>query len=347
MGQRITHLHIYKEDTRKPMLYVNTGNSHDPSLNLAAEEYVIRNIAPGEDILLFYINGPSIIIGRNQNTVQEINTDYVEANGIKVVRRLSGGGAVYHDEGNLNFSFIAPHSKDNFHNFKKFTEPVIKVLNNMGVPAELRGRNDIVVHDQKISGNAQYVAGERMVSHGTLLWQANLTRVGEALRVKAAKIESKGIKSIRSRVANITEFIDGEPMSVEAFRSRIIEGVFEGAELQTYVLTPEDWEAVEKLASERYRNWDWNYGRSPAFDIQRETRYAGGEIEVYLDVAQGVIQDLKFYGDFFGQRGVEELEKKLVGVRYAPESIAKALEDVNIGDYFINYSLEELITLLY
>lgn len=123
--------------------------------------------------------------------------------------------------------------------------------------------------------------------------------------------------------------------------------MFEGAELQTYELTPEDWEAVEKLASERYRNWDWNYGRSPAFDIQRETRYAGGEIEVYLDVAQGLIQDLKFYGDFFGQRSVEELEKKLVGVRYAPESIAKALEDVNIGEYFINYSLEELITLLY
>jgi lipoate-protein ligase A len=329
------------------MLYVNTGNSHDPSLNLAAEEYVIRHIAPEEEILLFYINGPSIIIGRNQNTIQEINTDYVEANNIKVVRRLSGGGAVYHDEGNLNFSFIAPHSKDNFHNFKKFTEPVIKVLNNMGVLAELRGRNDIVVNDQKISGNAQYVAGERMVSHGTLLWQADLGRVGEALRVKAAKIESKGIKSIRSRVANITEFIEGEPMSVEAFREHIIESVFEGKEIKSYQLTASDWEAVEKLADERYRNWDWNYGRSPAFDIQRETRYAGGEIEVYLDVAQGEIKDIKFYGDFFGQRGVDELETLLVGTRYAPESLAKALEKVTISDYFVNYSLEELIALLY
>ena len=329
------------------MLYVNTGNSHDPSINLAAEEYVIRHIAPEEEILLFYINGPSIIIGRNQNTIQEINTDYVEANNIKVVRRLSGGGAVYHDEGNLNFSFIAPHSKDNFHNFKKFTEPVIKVLNNMDVSAELRGRNDIVVNDQKISGNAQYVAGERMVSHGTLLWQADLGRVGEALRVKAAKIESKGIKSIRSRVANITEFIEGEPMSVEAFREHIIESVFEGKEVRSYQLTASDWEAVEKLADERYRNWDWNYGRSPAFDIQRETRYAGGEIEVYLDVAQGEIKDVKFYGDFFGQRGVDELETLLVGTRYAPESLAKALEKINISDYFVNYSLDELIALLY
>ena len=254
---------------------------------------------------------------------------------------------MYHDEGNLNFSFIAPHSKDNFHNFKKFTEPVIKVLNNMGVPAELRGRNDIVVNDQKISGNAQYVAGERMVSHGTLLWQADLGRVGEALRVKAAKIESKGIKSIRSRVANITEFIEGEPMSVEAFREHIIESVFEGKEVRSYQLTASDWEAVENLADERYRNWDWNYGRSPAFDIQRETRYAGGEIEVYLDVAQGEIKDVKFYGDFFGQRGVDELETLLVGTRYAPESLAKALEKINISDYFVNYSLDELIALLY
>ena len=329
------------------MLYVNTGNSHDPSINLAAEEYVIRHIAPEEEILLFYINGPSIIIGRNQNTIQEINTDYVEANNIKVVRRLSGGGAGYHDEGNPNSSFIAPHSKDNVHNFKKFTEPVIKVLNTMGVPAELRGRNDIVVNDQKISGNAQYVAGERMVSHGTLLWQADLGRVGEALRVKAAKIESKGIKSIRSRVANITEFIEGEPMSVEAFREHIIESVFEGKEVRSYQLTASDWEAVENLADERYRNWDWNYGRSPAFDIQRETRYAGGEIEVYLDVAQGEIKDVKFYGDFFGQRGVDELETLLVGTRYAPESLAKALEKINISDYFVNYSLDELIALLY
>ncbi len=217
----------------------------------------------------------------------------------------------------------------------------------MGVPAELRGRNDIVVDGQKISGNAQYVAGERMVSHGTLLWQTDLGRVGEALRVKAAKIESKGIKSIRSRVANISEFIVGEIMSVEAFRSRIIEGVFEGGDAREYVLTDTDWQAIKQLAQDRYRNWDWNYGRSPAFDIRRETRYPGGEIEVYLDVAQGVIKDIKFYGDFFGQRSVDELECALMNVQYTPIAIASALENLPIRDYFVNFSLEELISLLY
>lgn len=182
------------------MLFVENEPNKDPRINLAIEEYLIRNVAPKEEILLFYINQPSIIIGRNQNTVQEINVDYVREHDIIVVRRLSGGGAVYHDLGNLNFSFIAPNSPGNFHNFQKFTQPVIQVLTKMGVPAELSGRNDILANGKKISGNAQYVSGPRMVSHGTLLWNTDLSIVGEALRVKQAKIESKGIKSVRSQI---------------------------------------------------------------------------------------------------------------------------------------------------
>jgi lipoate-protein ligase A len=193
------------------MLFVENEPNNDPRINLAIEEYLIKNIAPQEDILLFYINQPSIIIGRNQITVQEINVDYVEEHGIIVVRRLSGGGAVYHDLGNLNFSFIAPNSPDNFHNFRKFTQPVVDVLGKMGVPAELSGRNDILVDGKKISGNAQYVSGARMVSHGTLLWETNLSRVGAALKAKPAKFEGKGIQSVRSRVANIMTFCREPP----------------------------------------------------------------------------------------------------------------------------------------
>ncbi len=331
------------------MLYVNTGNSHDPSLNLAAEEYVIRNIAPKDEILLFYINGPSIIIGRNQNTIQEINTDYVEEHNIKVVRRLSGG---------VGGRCITMRAISTFHSSRltpKITSPTLKNSLSQSSRCSMRWAYLLNCADEttlwstgkKISGNAQYVAGERMVSHGTLLWQTDLGRVGEALRVKAAKIESKGIKSVRSRVANISEFIQGDLMSIEAFRSRIIEGVFEGGDVREYVLTDDDWQAIQQLAQERYRNWDWNYGRSPAFDIRRETRYPGGEIEVYLDVVQGVIKDIKFYGDFFGQRSVDELEKALTNVQYTPPAIAKALENMLISDYFVNFSLEELISLLY
>lgn len=174
------------------MIFVENEPNNDPRVNLAIEEYLIKNIALKDEILLFYINQPSIIIGRNQITVQEINVDFVEENNIIVVRRLSGGGAVYHDYGNLNFSFIAPNSPDNFHNFRKFTQPVVDVLNQMGVPAELSGRNDILVEGKKISGNAQYVAGPRMVSHGTLLWDTDLSQVERRSGSSRQNLRAKG-----------------------------------------------------------------------------------------------------------------------------------------------------------
>ncbi len=330
------------------MLFVENEPNNDPRVNLAIEEYLIKNIAFGEDILLFYINQPSIIIGRNQITVQEINVDYVEENDIIVVRRLSGGGAVYHDLGNLNFSFIAPNSPDNFHNFQKFTQPVVDVLKSMGVPAELSGRNDILVDGKKISGNAQYVSGARMVSHGTLLWDTDLSRVGAALKVKPAKFEGKGIQSVRSRVANITEYLPQNQATIMDFRQMIITGVFGGGEVNEYKLTADDWDKIAELSHERYHNWDWNYGRSPAFAINRETRYAGGTIEAWLDISKGgVITQVCFCGDFFGQRDVGELEKTLQGTRYEASALKTKLEDVSVGDYFVNFGTEELLDLLY
>ncbi len=328
------------------MLFVDNLNNPDPRMNLAFEEYAISNIAPDEEILLFYINEPSIIIGRNQITIQEINIDYVNEHGIHVVRRLSGGGAVYHDLGNLNFSFIAPFSTENFHNFRKFTEPVVKVLQSMGANAELSGRNDLTIEGKKVSGNAQYVKGNRMVSHGTLLYNTDLERVGEALRVKASKIESKGIKSVRSRVANITEFLENAP-SILDFRQRIIEGVFASEPFNEYRLTEKDWEAVRQLKEERYATWDWNFGRSPAFNLRRETRYAGGEIEALLMISRGKIRSIRFFGDFFGQREVLPLEKALEGCDYEPAAMKAALEGFEICQYFVNCSVDELIRLLY
>jgi lipoate-protein ligase A len=330
------------------MLFVENEPNKDPRINLAIEEYLIKSIAPKEEILLFYINKPSIIIGRNQNTIQEINVDYVKANDIIVVRRLSGGGAVYHDLGNLNFSFIAPNSPGNFHNFQKFTQPVIKVLMKMGVPAELSGRNDILVDGKKISGNAQYVFGPRMVSHGTLLWDTDLSVVGEALRVKKAKIESKGIKSVRARVANITEFLPENPPDIMSFRQMIIDSVNSENPLEEYVLSETDWANIRQLSSERYQTWEWNFGKSPAFGIQREIQYGGGLVEAWLDVSRGgVINRVKFYGDFFGQRDVAELEAALAGCHYDHSAILERLGDLEVNDYFINLTATGLLDLLY
>ncbi len=223
------------------MLFIDNKGITDPRINLAIEEYCLKNLNIDETYLLFYINEPSIIIGKNQNTIEEINTDYVEENGIHVVRRLSGGGAVYHDLGNLNFSFITKDDGESFHNFKKFTDPVVEALRELGVQAELSGRNDILVEGRKISGNAQFSTKGRMFSHGTLMFDSEIDHVVSALKVRKDKIESKGIKSIRSRVANISEFLT-DKVSMEKFRSLLLEKIFGGTDnVNEYVLTEEEY----------------------------------------------------------------------------------------------------------
>jgi lipoate---protein ligase len=322
------------------MRFVDNQNEHDPAVNLALEEYVLRNAQTAEDLLMFYINAPSIIIGRHQNTVEEINQDYVEQHDIHVVRRLSGGGAVYHDLGNLNFSFITEARPENFRNFRKFTEPVVRALAALGVPAELSGRNDLLVDGRKISGNAQYISKGRMVSHGTLLFDSDLSHVSEALNVQGSKITSKGIKSVRSRVANISEFL-AQPMDVETFRAYLLTQIFAGSDtIPEYPVRTEDWAAVRQLADARYRSWEWTYGHSPDFNIEKRERFPGGEINARLDVQQGLIRFVKFYGDYFAEMEPEALEQRLVGVRYSREDIIRALQNESIDRYISGMDLQ-------
>jgi lipoate---protein ligase len=328
------------------MFFIDNKGITDPRINLAIEEYALKNLDINETYLLFYINEPSIIIGKNQNSVEEINTDYVESNGIHVVRRLSGGGAVYHDFGNLNYSFITKDDGDSFHNFRKFTEPVITALKQMGVNAELSGRNDILAEGRKISGNAQFSTKGRMFTHGTLLFNSEMEHIVSALRVKKDKIESKGIKSVRSRVANISEFLT-ETLTIEEFRSALLKFIFQGKEVTEYVLAEEDWEKIYQLSRERYQNWDWNYGKSPKFNLQHSHRFPVGQIDVRLDVDKGIIENCKIYGDFFGVGDVSEIENKLKHVRYEKSEVEAALKDVDTTYYFGNVSKEEFINLIY
>jgi lipoate---protein ligase len=328
------------------MLFIDNKGITDPRINLAIEEYALKNLDINETYLLFYINEPSIIIGKNQNSVEEINTEYVESNGIHVVRRLSGGGAVYHDLGNLNYSFITKDDGNSFHNFLKFTEPVIAALKQMGVNAELSGRNDILAEGRKISGNAQFSTRGRMFTHGTLLFNSEMDHIVSSLRVKKDKIESKGIKSVRSRVANISEFLT-EKWTIEEFRSALLKFIFQGQEVSEYVLTEEDWENIHQLSKERYKNWDWNYGKSPKFNLQHSHRFPVGQIDVRLDVDKGVIENCKIYGDFFGVGDVSDIENKLKHVRYEKSELEAALKDVDTTFYFGNVSKEEFINLIY
>jgi len=329
------------------MLFIDNKGITDPRINLAIEEYALKNLDINETYLLFYINEPSIIIGKNQNTIEEINTEYVESNGIHVVRRLSGGGAVYHDKGNLNFSFITKDDGDSFHNFRKFTEPVVKALQSMGVNAELSGRNDLLAEGRKISGNAQFSTKGRMFSHGTLLFDSEMDHIVSALKVRKDKIESKGIKSVRSRVANITEFLR-EKMEIEEFKRLILAYLFEGEEnIQEYVLTEKDWENIHALSKERYQNWDWNYGKSPKFNLQHSHRFPVGQVDVRFDVAKGIIKNCKIYGDFFGVGDVSDIENKLIGLRYDRSELEKALEETSIKHYFGNITKEDFLHLIY
>ncbi|WP_298467164.1 lipoate--protein ligase [uncultured Psychrobacillus sp.] len=330
------------------MFFIDNKGITDPRINLAIEEYALNTMDVEKDsFLLFYINQPSIIIGRNQNTIEEINTDFVEQNGIIPVRRLSGGGAVYHDLGNLNFSFLTKDDGDSFRNFKKFTQPVVDALKKMGVDAELSGRNDILAGGKKISGNAQFSTRGRMFSHGTLMFDTEIDAVVSALKVKKDKIESKGIKSIRSRVTNIVDLLD-KPMTIEEFRLAILSSIFGGEDKVQYrELTEEDWANIHKLSEERYQKWEWNYGKSPKSNIQHSHRFPTGSVDVRLEVNKGVIEEVKFFGDFFGVGEVEEVEVLLVGKNYSKEAIEQALESVDVPKYFGGITKEELIQLMY
>lgn len=329
------------------MIFIDNEGNTDPTLNLALEEYILRNFSNASDYLLFYINEPSIIIGRSQNTLEEINHEYVEEHNIHVVRRISGGGAVYHDFGNLNFSFINNHDIKSLHNFKNFTAPVIKVLSQLGVEAELKGRNDILIGDKKISGTAQFTTGKRMVSHGTLLLDTDLGEVANALQVKMNKIESKGHKSVRSRVANISDFLENY-IAIDDFKDLLLAGLAEGSEpFEVYHLTPEEWEGVHALREEKYTNWDWNFGRSPKFNIQRTKRFSVGELDIRIFVEKGHIKEFTIFGDFFGKEPVQSLEQVLLNVAYDKEKITEALQKVHIQDYFGALDTQEFIDLVY
>ncbi|MFT9494255.1 lipoate--protein ligase [Anaerosolibacter sp.] len=325
------------------MIYIR-NESTNPYFNLALEEYVLNQMNGDHDYFLLWQNEPSIIIGKHQNTLEEINVQFVKENSIHVVRRLSGGGAVYHDLGNLNFTFVVKNSESSQFNFKKFTEPVIRALENLGVQAEFNSRNDLTIDGKKFSGNAQYMKKERLLHHGTLLFSSELEQLVRALHVADEKIISKGIKSIRSRVTNISDYL-GQQISVQAFRQVLLKYMFQ-EELQEYRLTEEEIEKVKKIMEKRYLTWEWNYGESPKFNIKKERRFEAGKVEALLDIEGGIIRNCKFYGDFFSNGEIYDLEKKLIGIKFHEESLKNCIEGLEVGNYLNSVSSEELLSLL-
>ena len=322
------------------------NNSTDPYFNIALEEYCLMHVDPGEDYFLLWQNDPSIIIGKNQNTLEEINPRFVEERGVKVVRRVSGGGAVYHDLGNLNFTIISKVDPERGTDFSVFANPVIKVLKELGVEAMLLGRNDIIANDRKISGNAQRLYRTKFLQHGTLLFNVNLEDLAEALNVSADKIQSKGIKSIRSRVANIRDLLK-EDMSIDEFRRRLQKRLSDDYRSSEIKLTEEDLKQIEENARKKFASWDWTYGESPAFNYRSEKRFPGGKVGAFIHVKDGLVKDCKFYGDYLSILDTEDLAERLTGLRYDPKTLDAALRDVDLTPYFGTVSREELLEILF
>lgn len=325
-----------------------TNLSNNPNYNLAFEEYCFKNLPQDEDFVFLWINGPAIIVGKNQNTIEEINTEFVRENNIKVVRRITGGGAVYHDLGNLNFSiFTKSEGKDRI-DFGQINIPILKSLERFGIQAVLSGRNDLTVDEKKVSGIAQSVWKKRILNHGTILYDTDLTVLSKALNVRADKYESKGVKSVRSRVTNIKPYMKGD-VDILTFKGMLLKYIFEyaGEEPVEYILTPEQLEGIDKLYKEKYGTWEWNYGESPDFGMKNYKKFPVGGIEVRLKISNGIIDDAKVFGDFFGTKDVSELESLLKGLKYDRGSIETMLNKIDIKDYFGALENNEFIDLVF
>lgn len=322
------------------MLLIYNDNTN-PYFNLAMEEYLLKNNT--EDLFILWRNKPSVIVGKNQNTLSEINLEYVKENSIPVVRRQSGGGAVFHDLGNINFTFIT-NNNNSFSDFKKFTQPIIDLLKTMGLDATFSGRNDLLIDGKKFSGNAQYNYRNKVMHHGTLLFSSQITDLSNALKVKSIKFEGKGIKSVKSRVTNISEHLDTK-MSVLEFKDLIMNYMASiDSDNKLYTLSKEDIDGIEKLVEKKYNTWEWNFGNSPKYSFSNELKYPGGNVEFNLEINKGVISKIKFFGDFFGKEDIENLEILLSGVKHKEESLREVLRNININNYLLGADMDILIS---
>ncbi|HCL4601558.1 TPA: lipoate--protein ligase [Clostridium botulinum] len=319
------------------------NKSTNPFFNLALEEYLLKNVDIKEDYFILWQNEPTIVIGKHQNTLKEINMNFVKDNNINLVRRNSGGGAVYHDLGNINFTFITKYDEKHLLDFKTFTNPVVYSLGKLNVKAELSGRNDILIDGRKISGNSQHIYKDRFLHHGTLLFNSELENLVKALNVDNDKILSKGIESIKSRVTNIKEHVK-EDISMEKFKEILIENIFiwNKNSLKEYNLTNDHINDIEKLMEEKYMTWQWNYGHSPEFNYRNSKRFQGGKLEVLLNIVEGHINECKIYGDFLGLMDVSEIEKRIIGIKYGEEYIDEFLREIDIKKYFGTLCFDEI-----
>jgi len=315
------------------MILYLTG-SRDPYYNLACEEYLLRY--SDEDVFMLWQNEPTVVLGKNQNIYAEVNLDYTEAKGIHVVRRITGGGAVYHDEGNVNYTFITSRERASVLDFAHFTAPIVEALEHWGVKAELSGRNDLLADGLKFSGNAQHATDKRILHHGTLLFDSDLAVLSKALKPDTEKLRNKGIASVRSRVTNLKTLLP--EMTVEEF----IEGIASFMNAEAVVLTAN--EEIDSL-TERNRSEDYIYGRREVYDHKAKARFAGGTVTVLVNGTER-IEKIRIEGDFFGEKDIREVEQALENCFLRLENLKDRLDKLSVKDYISGVTATELSDLI-
>ena len=291
------------------MLFIN-GISYDPAINLASEEYLFRVF--DEECFMIWQNDRSVIVGQYQNVREEVNMKYAEKEGIKILRRITGGGAVFHDMGNVNFSFVTSRNRGDAFDFAFFMDKIAGVLEGLGVKADVSGRNDIYIDGKKISGNAQYVSGKRVLHHGTLLFDVNIETMEQVLSTEREGITSPAVKSVKSCVTNIKKHLPGK-LTVDEFVAAIGNRIRADEEIRDYSFTEEEVRNIEALAADKYLSWEWNFGSSPQYSLEKRGRWQEGSMKIFLNVSAGKITAFDVKGDFFADEHFEDRRKCVIG----------------------------------
>ncbi|MEQ8625876.1 MAG: lipoate--protein ligase [Vicingaceae bacterium] len=320
-------------------------HSTDPYFNIATDEYIFKHIK--EDCFMLWRNDNAIIVGKHQNTLAEINVDYVKEKDIKVVRRLSGGGAVYHDLGNLNFSFTRTGENTEVVDFQRYTKPILEVLQSLGVNAKFEGRNDLTIDGKKFSGNAEHVFKNKVLHHGTVLFSSEMKDVSGALKISPLKYKDRAVKSIPKRVTNVEEHLK-EKISLEEFTHKVMDHIIATHDdCKLYEFTEADLKAIQQLRDEKYATWDWNFGHSPNYNFRQGVKTKGGVLEINLEVKKGKILEAKIFGDFFGVKDVKEIEAALIDMPHEQDQIRAKLSQFDIDAYFHQITIDDLMSGLF
>ncbi|MFT8757250.1 lipoate--protein ligase [Leuconostoc pseudomesenteroides] len=323
------------------MQFINYfGN--DAYTNIAMDAWLLKNLHPSEPVFALWQNKRAIIVGENQNTFAEVNQDYVDSHDVQVVRRVSGGGAVYHDLGNICFTFFVPVANSANVNFHQFVKPMADALESVGIPVEISGRNDLEINGKKVSGNAQRYAGGYLMHHGTLLWNTDVEAMVRALNVADEKFISKAAKSVRARVGTIKDFAP-ESLTIDDFIAKLQYYLSDEGRDGEYQLSDTQKKAILEARDQKFSQWSWNYGKSPEFMYDNHAKFDGGAIDVQVNVNDGRITDINFTGDFLGVRDWREIKPALVGIPFTPEAVSTILDQKSDGQYFGSITNNELL----